>query len=204
MKSMIFKLSIFLILGAGWYFTAAAQNSPAGEPAHTGVKKCKMCHNTVKLGGVEYKQWEKSKHAKTYELLATDKAKELAAKMGVKDPQNDEKCLKCHITTLKFTSPEQRAEGVGCERCHGPGSLYNATKTMKDHAASVAAGMRDLKDPDADKQTAKIETLCRECHGLEHKDENPAAKEFNFKEGLSKTMHDEKTLRAEFPELFAK
>ena len=62
--------------------------------------------------------------------------------------------------------------------------------------------MRKFKGEDEKKTLKNIEALCRECHGLEHKDENPAAKEFKFKEMLAKIKHDEETLKKEFPDAF--
>lgn len=180
--------------------TAYAQ-SEKKEPEYIGVKKCKMCHSKAKMGGIEYLKWEKGLHAKAYETLKSDEAKELGAKLEVTDPANDDKCLECHITTLKFTDEEMR-KGVGCERCHGPGSEYKSMSVMKDYDKAVAAGMINYHNAEGKTDLAKVEKLCRGCHGLEHKDKNPAAKEFKFEEAWAKIKHDEETLKKEFPSEF--
>jgi len=182
-------------------FVAYAQEEKKA-PEYVGTSKCKLCHSKAKMGGIEYLKWEKAAHAKAYEILKSDEAKEAGAKVGVTDPANDEKCLVCHTTTLKFTDEEKRAEGIGCERCHGPGSEYKSMSVMKDYDKAVAAGMINYHNAEGKTDLAKVEKLCRECHGLEHKDQNPVAKEFNFAESWAKAKHDEETLKKEFPSEF--
>lgn len=202
MRKSIVAGGLFLVFVLAQTFQGAvfAQEK---TPEYAGAKKCKMCHANVKLGGgVEYLKWEKASHSQAYATLSSEKAKELGAAKGVTDPASSEKCLKCHITTLKFETPAKRAEGVGCETCHSPGSLYLKASVMKDYEASIAAGMRRIKGETQEETLGNIETLCRQCHGLEHKDENPAAKEFHFEEYWAKIKHDEETLKKEFPEAY--
>ena len=192
--------SLVLIFTVGFLVTASAQEE---KPEYVGAKKCKICHSKVKLGGgVEYLKWKKAEHSKAYTTLMSEKAKELGATKEVTNPASSEKCLKCHITTLKFKTPKERAEGVGCERCHGPGSLYKKAEVARDYEAAIAAGMRRLKGETEEETLGNIEKLCRECHGLEHKDESPTAKEFNFEERWAKIKHDEEALKKEFPDAY--
>ena len=65
-------------------------------------------------------------------------------------------------------------EGVGCEACHGPGSLYKSRKIMKDKEASMKVG---LIIPD--------EKTCIKCHN----EESPTFKEFKYAEMLEKVAH---------------
>ena len=81
-------------------------------------------------------------HSKTYEVLATDKAKATAAKLGIDDPQTSGKCLKCHSTAYHWTEEVQTEkipveEGVSCEFCHGPGKNYKSKKVMKSLGAWI-------------------------------------------------------------------
>ena len=195
-------LSLFsVILTAAVLFAFA--NEEKEKPEFIGAKKCKLCHSKPKLGGAEYLKWEKGPHAKAYESLKTEEARKIGQQAGVADPASDDKCLVCHITAHVFDTEEERAEGIGCERCHGPGSLYKSKKVMEDYEAAIAAGMRRIKGENEEETLKNIEKLCRECHGLEHKDKNPAAKEFKLDEAtIKKVKHDEETLRAEFPEAF--
>ena len=76
--------------------------------------------------------------------------------MNVKEPLKDEKCLSCHSTAFgkkNLNTSYKIEEGVGCESCHGPGSLYKKSKVMKDQKAALAAGMII-----PDKKT------CKTCH----------------------------------------
>jgi hypothetical protein len=52
-------------------------------------------------------------------------------------------------------------------------------KVMKDHAASVAAGMTEYKD------AADIEKQCRTCHN----EESPTYKEFDFAKRWEEIKH---------------
>jgi len=101
----------------------------AAEPDYISAAKCKMCHK------VSYASWEASAHAKAFDKLKPEEAA---------DPE----CLKCHATGNKAELP-----GVQCESCHGPGSDYKSMKVMKDHDASVAAGM-----------IVPTEATCKGCH----------------------------------------
>ena len=61
-----------------------------------------MCHKKDEVGK-QYKIWQDSKHAKAFETLGTQAAKDAGAKLGVTDPQTDGKCLKCHSTAYGLT-----------------------------------------------------------------------------------------------------
>lgn len=130
--------------------------SAAETPEYVGASKCKTCHKADK-NGAQFGKWESGKHSKAYEVLKSDGAKKKAEVAGVKDPLTDEKCLSCHTTAYSAknkASSYKIEEGVSCEACHGPGSMYKKTTIMKDHQKSVEAGMVDKVD----------EKLCLTCH----------------------------------------
>lgn len=189
----------------GVFCIASAQE--AAKPEYCGASKCKMCHSKPKMGGAEYLKWEKANHSQAYKALESDSAKEIAKQAGVDNPLESEKCLKCHVTNLA-TAAVPKEEGIGCERCHGPGSVYKKKSTMEDYKAAVEAGMKDFKAITDKEKTPEenlknnTKALCLECHGIEHKAENPAAKEFDFDKSWEKVKHDEETLKKEFPEAF--
>ncbi|MAE71386.1 MAG: hypothetical protein CME06_13075 [Gemmatimonadetes bacterium] len=178
----ISRLAIFAAfawtLGAGPW----AQSATAGQRGFVGVKKCKLCHKNEDQGN-QYGQWQASAHAKAYETLGTEKAKEAAAGIGVDDPQDSPKCLRCHVTA--FTVREKIAtekitleEGVSCESCHGAGKGYFKKKTMQ----AIADGKIDrasvgLTKPDA--------TVCAQCHN----EDNPFHKGFDFDASYAKIAH---------------
>lgn len=141
------------------------------KPAYVGADACKKCHFK------QHSSWKKTGMAKTFESLKPDVAAEKKTAGGL-DPKadytKDPKCLKCHATGYGTESgypappaagaactpaEEERMklnQGVTCEACHGPGSLYGPYK--KDHP--------DFKHADIEKLGAvipKAET-CLPCH----------------------------------------
>lgn len=148
-------LALGLFLGNG--------SSPA-DFEYIGSAKCKSCHNSP-AKGAQYKVWAASPHAKAFESLKGDDAK-------------NPKCLKCH-TTMGHTDKDlhyslTEKEGVGCESCHGAGSAYKLPTVMKSKEKSIAKG---LIIPD--------EKVCRSCHN----EESPNFKGFDYKEYLKKIAH---------------
>jgi hypothetical protein len=151
----------------------------APKAQYVGAETCaKFCHKTAKQGE-QLKIWQESAHAKAYETLGTDAAKAIAKKQGIDDPQKSDKCLKCH-TTAYGASADQLAstysieEGIGCERCHGPGSNYKKMGIMKDKEKAIAAG---LIIPD--------EKVCVQCHN----ENSPTHKVFKYDEYFKKIAH---------------
>ena len=67
---------------------------------------------------------------------------------------------------------------VGCESCHGPGSLYKSNKVMK----ALAAGTQDAK---AVSFLKGDEATCKTCHN----EESPTYKPFKFAESWPKIAH---------------
>jgi hypothetical protein len=71
------------------------------------------------------------------------------------------KCLHCHATDFRAArEPEGRPEapdqGIGCERCHGPGGLHAAA--IAAHFPQPAIARPRLASP------AQVVALCAECH----------------------------------------
>jgi hypothetical protein len=144
------RKNMFLVLALA-AFVAAAASSMAAD--YIGEAKCKMCHK------VQHTSWSSLAHAKAYDRLEGD------------DKTNPD-CLKCHATGNSADMP-----GVQCEACHGPGSDYKSMKVMKDHAASVAAG---LIVPD--------EAVCKNCHEGAPHDQKP----FDYATAREKGVHEHK------------
>lgn len=142
------RLAVSVLLGVA---VAAAVSSRARAEEqrdvslYIGTKVCGMCHKKDESGN-QLAKWKEGPHAKAFEVLGTDKAKEPAAKKGVTDPQHSPKCLKCHSTAYNWTEEVQTQkvaveDGVTCESCHGPGKKYMIKETMKSREKSIAAGM---------------------------------------------------------------
>ncbi len=137
---------------------------------YIGAAKCKMCHNKP-TKGEQYNKWMEGPHANAMKSLSADEAK-------------DPKCLKCHSTAAsidpKLMGGINPTEGVSCEACHGPGSMYKAPAIMKNRKVAVTKG---LIVPD--------EELCKTCHNSE----SPTFKGFNYEEYLAKIDHSDPTLK---------
>ena len=127
-------------------------------PQFSGVTKCRTCHEKQDIGD-QYGSWRASPHARAFETLGSEAAKKIAAQRGLgPDPRQIDACLACH--TAAHDEPKDRVarsykdeEGVSCEACHGPGSIYRSKQIMLDHTKSVANG---LIEPGAE--------TCARCH----------------------------------------
>jgi hypothetical protein len=141
-----------------------------------------MCHNNPK-SGAQFKQWETTKHAKAFETLGTAEAKEIGAKMGIADPQKDDKCLKCHVTghgvdAKLLDKNYAMTDGVSCESCHGAGADYWTKKVMEDISKGTVDGATvGLINP--------TEEMCKTCHN----EESPTFSGFNYEEMSKKISH---------------
>ena len=144
---------------------------------YIGADKCKMCHNKPATGD-QYSKWLNDPHSKAIKTLSSQASLDYARKNGIENPAKEAKCLKCHSTYEKAGAGLRggilQEEGVSCESCHGPGSVYKSPIIMKNKELSMKNG---LILPD------KI--LCLTCHN----EENPFHKEFNFETFVAKIAH---------------
>ena len=139
----------------------------AGDFTYVGVKRCKGCHKGERKGNV-YETWLSKKHAKAFEGIKA------------KGEEKNEKCLGCHTTAFnkggyKIDDPKNvNFEGVQCESCHGPGSVYKKISLMKNREEALKNGLIDIK-----------EETCTPCHdGSDH-----AGGKFNYQEALKQIDH---------------
>ncbi len=181
------KLYTLLLLSTLVCFVAA-MTRPAPHPQgkvdakYGGVKTCKTCHLSAK-SGAQFKIWKKSPHANAYATLQTDDAKKIGKENGVDDPATSGKCLQCHVVAYgvdaSLKGPKLKLEeGVSCEACHGPGSLYKKKKIMKGITAGEIDG--------AKYGLVKVgEETCAKCHNKK----SPTFKAFDYKKQLAKIAH---------------
>ncbi|HSM49174.1 MAG TPA: multiheme c-type cytochrome [Draconibacterium sp.] len=163
-----------LMLVIGFALTISVSTYAQGAK-YIGANGCKMCHNKPEKGA-QHAQWLKTTHSKAYSKL--DEA-------GKKNPD----CLKCHstagsvnkslIATLKVD------EGVSCESCHGPGSMYKTAAIMKNREQSIAKGM-----------IIPTEATCKACHTGKKPEGHPADKKpWNYAEFNKVINHPDPTLK---------
>jgi hypothetical protein len=148
------------------------------RPEYVGSDVCLECHFAGGEGDPGL-TWLSGRHAAAYWRLATDWAAFLASQrpqyVDIASPVEASRCLLCHVTGWQWPGTLRgpgwkRTEGVGCESCHGPGSLYVAPGVMGDRAAFLAAGG---VFPDA--------ATCRRCHRR--------PREFDFADKWAKIAH---------------
>jgi hypothetical protein len=129
-----------------------------------------LCHGAAVPRGVypvrqdEYHVWSlEDPHARAGESLSTERARLIAANLGLGRPAHLEpSCLACHApppggpAVVAFGVED----GVTCESCHGAagGWLGGHDEEGWSHADSLAAGMADLRHPAARAAT------CLGCH----------------------------------------
>jgi len=92
--------------------------APKGQASYVGVDKCAECHTEEK------KVWDASAHAHAYETLQK------------KFVEYNLECVGCHVTGYgkaggSTVTHVEKLTDVGCETCHGPGSLHTAKPEVK-------------------------------------------------------------------------
>jgi YVTN family beta-propeller protein len=161
-----------------------AAASQAGAPAYVGAYACAACHGGASQG-YQFSKWRMSEHARAFAVLATQRAEEIAAQERVKEPpQTSSACLKCHSTGYHDPAGGARQswweyEGVGCEACHGAGSVYAVEAVMTDAKAARAAGLKEV-----------TQETCLACH------QNAHGKPFDYPEALARIAHPTKIAKA--------
>jgi hypothetical protein len=133
-----------------------------GVPTYIGSEACKGCHKKA------YEVWEKSAHSHAYQTL-----------VDAKRPSNrqyDAECVVCHTTGFTYNggftdavnTPQLR--NVGCESCHGPGSLHAANKDNEEWQARMNPWKAPAKETAEEKakRMRRIDDSCQKCHDSEN------------------------------------
>ncbi len=123
------------IRNAGRPMQAVGAIVPPADAEYLGIKRCKKCHFQ------QWKSWRDTRMAKTFDVLLPGAAADAKVSRSL-DPQKDYTadtlCLSCHTTGYGhrggYRSPPPGDDaaarsagefaGVGCEACHGPGSVF--------------------------------------------------------------------------------
>ncbi len=117
--------------------------APRGQASFVGNEACEDCHDD------EVKQWKETRHAGAWETLV-QRGQEL-----------DYDCIGCHVTGWgrpggATLAVNERLRDVGCETCHGPGSIH-VEKGGEEKPAAV------VRNPPQ-------EMCATQCHTKEHSD----------------------------------
>ncbi|RIJ50710.1 cytochrome C554 [Maribellus luteus] len=163
---------LMLLMGLALFISSV---SFAQNYKYIGAAKCKMCHNKPEKGE-QFNKWQAGPHANAMKSLKGDEA-------------TDPKCLKCHSTAGSvdkgLLAGIKVEEGVSCESCHGPGSMYKTAAIMKNKEMALSKGMTE---PD--------EATCKACHLGEKPEGHVAAKKpWNYAEFAKAIAHDDPTTK---------
>ncbi|MBI5326716.1 MAG: cytochrome C554 [Deltaproteobacteria bacterium] len=159
-------ISIFMVT----VLFTASEILAAAKVSYEGYKKCGGCHKSQK------DSWLETAHAKAMHALKPKEHADEKKKVKLdpeKDYTQDKDCVGCHTTGFgekggyKTGMSEDKAKflsGVGCEDCHGAGSLYR-----KEHSAAGKAFKATQKASPRSKlveagQSFDYEEACARCH----------------------------------------
>lgn len=176
-KSYILLLAIIFSIVS---FSFSQKALPVDTPKYIGVEKCAgACHKSESQGK-QLEIWKGSKHSEAYKILETAEADKVAKDNGFTTPAKENlKCLRCHSTNADTELSEETfniKDGVQCETCHGPGSIYKTISMMKDKRAAKENGLVVHKEK---------EKFCTGCHNSN----SPTFKGFNYDEYWEKVKH---------------
>ena len=123
------------------------------KASYVGSAACGGCHETA------FERWQQSAHSGAFYAMRSEMAYMMDMQQGVTvgGPAKNGMCLHCHATGSEAPAAYRESgfrmrEGVGCEKCHGPGG---------DH-------VRAVRDDDAVDDTGLVqapsEVPCKTCH----------------------------------------
>jgi hypothetical protein len=173
-----------------------------------GSEACKNCH------AKEYQIWDATRHAGAYQTLFENKKA-----YPPHNRQYDGECVVCHTTGFKYSTgfrdsaiglvDEKKSEylfGVGCENCHGPGSLHAQNpkdqalllamspwkQKLTDHLTRRAVETDSALDDDEKKKAVpgnerkvatRVFTMCTKCHDTDNDHDYKLEKWFKIAHG---------------------
>ena len=169
----------------------------AAELRYLGVTRCSNCH--MEGGPSAVMEWSQGPHARAYQTLLSEKAKQIGASMSIVQPEASTQCLVCHVTAVAKTFQKHGSapytEGVGCEACHGAGQKYASYRVMKK-LSNLKTRKPKLLRSYAKKVGFHVQgaEVCFQCHvkkrvyqGLSFL--NPTYKPLDFETSLMKIKH---------------
>ncbi|MBV6478847.1 MAG: hypothetical protein HGGPFJEG_01604 [Ignavibacteria bacterium] len=172
--SAVFKINYVIFTGIiSVLFILSGENLSRSKYKYVGVNTCiGACHKSEEQGN-QFSIWQNSAHSKAFLTLQTERADSIAKAKGYETRAAETpQCVKCHVLGKDIDESElkgsfDKAQGVQCESCHGPGSEYRKLSVMKDKGRAVEKGLII--------HTEK-EKFCIHCHN----EESPTYFEFNY------------------------
>lgn len=149
---------------------------------YVGSDKCKKCHEAV------YTHWQSTPHSDAYAAL--EKA------TNPKNRQFDGECIVCHTVGFGYESGFRNEKltahlkNVGCESCHGPGSLHVAGNNRADLMALMNPFkvVEGANQADWTKRLNLIDQACQKCHDIDND------VHWDFKKKWPRIIHPDPTM----------
>ena len=182
---LLASLAAIGLLSLGLARPSGVAPASAADNRYIGADTCRGCHGAAATGD-QHSVWKGTLHSQAFEHLSSDAAKKIGTDKGIADVAKADECLACHVTA--FGVPEgqikkgfDRAKGVQCEACHGPGEAH-----MKARFAAAAKGdTGPVQIPAGEIIAAPTEETCKKCHN----EKSPSYKPFCFHEFEAKIRH---------------
>jgi hypothetical protein len=137
------------------------RNPGDGMPHYIGTEACKKCHEFA------YDVWKKSPHSHAYQTLVDAKHPSLR--------QYDGECIVCHTVGFGYKTgfsnekDTPKLKDVGCESCHGPGSLHAKNPENQEWRERMnLPWLAARKSGNEKAKNAAIEKFCVSCHDIDN------------------------------------
>ncbi len=133
--------AVLLCAGVSLYGEALPQYA---SEVHLGVATCAsgVCHGSVSartstdVPQNEYVTWSRlDRHSNAYNLLLSEKSRQIADNLGLANAHEAAVCLDCHADNVPEALRGARfqiSDGIGCEACHGGAERYISSHVDPD------------------------------------------------------------------------
>ncbi|MGH7223212.1 MAG: multiheme c-type cytochrome, partial [Gemmataceae bacterium] len=140
---------------------AGLRNPDKGTPTYIGTEKCMKCHPDASA------VWKASKHSHAYQTLVDAKHPSLR--------QFDGECIVCHTVGFGYKTgftdetATKHLKNVGCESCHGPGSLHAKNPENQEWRDRMnLPWLAARKNGNEQAKNLAIEKFCVTCHDIDN------------------------------------
>ena len=155
------------------------EDVPAPGASYAGSATCGECHEAA------YARWRESAHSKASVALRSEMGVMMGMMMDMNvigGPLKNGMCLACHATghdaPAAFREPGFiMREGVGCEKCHGPGGDH--VRAMRNHETVADMGIKQ----------APTDKSCNVCHKRKKSHEKLERPRFSYPQAWEKIAH---------------
>lgn len=146
------------------HITQLELKAKGGDAKFVGSDRCIDCHESA--GQV----WANTGHSHAFDTLVKD------VNPGLRD--KDGECIVCHSVGFMNTTgyldrnnkgkTNDRLKHVGCEACHGPGSMHADNPNNKEFYKLINAFAPQHSDRPAKLVAQKLDDFCQKCHDIDN------------------------------------